>query len=134
MAQIKDNEIKSIRIDKWLWATRFFKTRGLASEAIKGGKVDLNGSHAKPSKTVQVNDLLKIRRGAFVYEVAVKGISKHRGSATVAGELYEESEQSVLNRENLAGQLKAESALRPTTAGRPSKRDRRNIIRFTRKS
>ncbi len=134
MANNKDDEINSIRIDKWLWAARFFKTRGLASESIKGGKVDLNGLHAKPSKTIQINDKLKIRRGAFVYELTVKAISKHRGSASIARELYEESEQSILDRGKLAEQLKAESALRPTTLGRPSKRDRRHIIRFTRKS
>ena len=134
MANNKDKEIKELRIDKWLWAARFFKTRGLASEAIKGGKIDINGSHAKPSKTIQINDLIRIKKNPFTYEIIVKGLSKHRGSASVAVLLYEESEQSISTREKLAEQLKAESALRPTTPGRPSKRDRRNIIRFTRKS
>ena len=134
MTHNKDKEIKELRIDKWLWVTRFYKTRGLASEAIKGGKIDVNGSHAKPSKTVQINDLIKIKKSPFVYEITVKGVSKHRGSASVAVLLYEESEQSIAARQKLSEQLKAESALRPTTPGRPSKRDRRNIIRFTRKS
>ena len=134
MAHNKSKEIKELRIDKWLWAARFYKTRGLASEAIKGGKIDVNGSHAKPSKTVQINDLIKIKKSPFVYEITVKGVSKHRGSASVAVLLYEESEQSIATRAKLSEQLKAESALRPATPGRPSKRDRRNIIRFTRKS
>ncbi len=134
MAHNKDKEIKVLRIDKWLWAARFYKTRGLASEAIKGGKIDINGSHAKPSKTVQINDQIKIKKSPFTYEITIKGVSKHRGSAKVAVLLYEESDQSITTREKLSEQLKAESALRPTTPGRPSKRDRRNIIRFTRKS
>ncbi len=133
MAINKDIEINELRIDKWLWAARFYKTRGLASEAIKGGKIDINGSHAKPSKTVQINDQIKIKKSPFVYEITVKALSKHRGPASEATKLYEESEQSRLARELLSEQLKAESALRPTTPGRPSKRDRRNIIRFTRK-
>jgi len=134
MTHNKNNEIKELRIDKWLWSARFYKTRGLASEAIKGGKIDINGSHAKASKTVQINDLIKIKKSPFTYEITVKGVSKHRGSASIAVLLYEESEQSITTRKKLAEQLKAESALRPTTPGRPSKRDRRNIIRFTRKS
>lgn len=128
------NEIKGLRIDKWLWVARFFKTRGLASEAIKGGKIDINGSHAKPSKIIEIDNLLKIRKGAFIYEITVRALSRHRGPATEAAKLYQESDQSIANRTKLVEQLKAESALRPTTHGRPSKRDRRNIIRFTRKS
>jgi len=133
MASNKDININELRIDKWLWAARFYKTRGLASEAIKGGKIDINGSHAKPSKTVQINDQIKIKKSPFIYEITVKELSKHRGPAIEATKLYEESEQSIIIRERLSEQLKAESAVRPTTSGRPSKRDRRNIIRFTRK-
>ncbi len=134
MAKEKDNEIDTMRIDKWLWAARFFKTRGMASEAIRGGKIDINGARAKPSKPIQINDRLHIRKGPYLYEITVKALSKHRRSASEAVQLYEESEQSRLNRERLAEQLKAEAAMRPKTPGRPSKRDRRNIIRFTRKS
>lgn len=133
MTTKKDISINNLRIDKWLWVTRFYKTRGLASEAIKGGKIDINETHAKPSKTVQINDRIKIKKSPFTYEITVKGLSKHRGSASIAVTLYEESEDSIIAREKLSEQLKAESALRPTIPGRPSKRDRRNIIRFTRK-
>ncbi|MFK8068230.1 MAG: RNA-binding S4 domain-containing protein [Gammaproteobacteria bacterium] len=128
------SEIKELRIDKWLWSARFFKTRNLASDAIKGGKIDINGARAKPSKNIKIDDQLKIRRGPFIYEVSVKALSKHRGPASQAAKLYEESDHSISSREKLAEQLKAESALRPATPGRPSKRDRRSIIRFTRKS
>ncbi len=134
MEHNKDKKIKELRVDKWLWSARFYKTRGLASEAIKGGKIDINGSHAKPSKTVRINDQIKIKKSPFIFEITIKGLSKHRGSASIAVLLYEESEQSISTREKLSEQLKTESALRPATPGRPSKRDRRNIIRFTRKS
>ena len=131
---MQPNKDNKLRVDKWLWAARFFKTRGLASEAIKGGKITINGSHAKPSKIIQINDRLSIRKGAFIYGITVRALSKHRGSGSEAMKLYEESEQSIAAREKLAVQLKAEAALRPATPGRPSKRDRRKIIRFTRKS
>ncbi len=134
MKNNKNIKINELRIDKWLWAARFFKTRNLASDAIKGGKIDINGLRAKPSKNINIDDQLKIRKGAFIYEVSVKALSKHRGPASQAAQLYKESDQSISCREKLVEQLKAESVLRPSTSGRPSKRDRRNIIRFTRKS
>ena len=134
MSHNNNNEINTIRIDKWLWAARFFKTRSLASEAIKGGKIVINNQKAKPSRNISISDQLKIKKGLFTYEITVKGLSKNRGPASEAIKLYEESEDSVISRQKLAEQLKAESATRPATPGRPSKRDRRNIIRFTRKS
>lgn len=130
----KFNDDEAIRVDKWLWAARFFKTRGLASEAIKSGKIDINGQRCKPSKTIQVGDVLRVRKNQFVHEITVRGVSKNRGPASVAVGLYEESENSIATREALAAQLKASNATRPTYPGRPSKRDRRQIIRFTRKS
>ena len=123
---------ETVRIDKWLWAARFFKTRGLASEAIKGGKVELNGSRAKPARNVQIGDRLRIRRGPFEYHVVVEGISRHRGPAAVAATLYRETAESIAAREALAAQLRVASAGQPRTPGRPSKRDRRRIVRFTR--
>lgn len=134
MTDSKNNEINSLRVDKWLWVARFFKTRSLASDAIKGGKININGQKAKPSKNILINDQLKVKKGLFVYEITVKGLSRHRGPASEAVKLYEESEESLGSRQKITEQLKAESAIRPTTPGRPSKRDRRNIIRFTRKS
>jgi len=120
-----------VRVDKWLWAARFFKTRGLASEAIKGGKVDINGSRVKPSRTIQAGDRLQIRRGPYEFEIFVEQISRLRGSATIAQTLYRETPASIDKREAISQQLKAESASHPKFPGRPSKRDRRQIIRFT---
>jgi len=125
------SETDPVRIDKWLWAARFFKTRGLAAEAIKGGKIALNGSRAKPSRTVQPGDRLQIRRGPYEFDIFIEKISRQRGPASVAQTLYRETEASIEKREAIAQQLKAESASRPRFPGRPSKRDRRQIIRFT---
>lgn len=124
-------ETSSIRIDKWLWAARFFKTRGLASEAIKAGKVSVNGERAKPSKIVQAGDRLTVRRGPFEYALTVTIISKHRGPSAQAAALYREDQESIEERERLTLQLKAQSAARPRFPGRPSKRERRKIIQFT---
>jgi ribosome-associated heat shock protein Hsp15 len=98
-----------LRLDKWLWAARFFKTRGLAQEAIKGGKIEVNGDRPKPARHVQLGDMLRIRRGQFESVVRVTGLSRQRGPAT------------------------ATVASAPQYAGRPNKRDRRHIVRFTRK-
>lgn len=102
---------ESVRIDKWLWAARFFKTRQLASTAIKGGKIKLlqdNGvtKRCKPSLEVNVGDILEIQRGAFQYTVEVCKISKQRGSATIAQKLYQELEQSIKKRQEVAEQLR----------------------------
>ena len=133
MTADKNTEINDLRIDKWLWAARFFKTRGLAVEAIKGGKIDVNGQRSKPARAVHINDQIKIRKSPFIYEVIVKALSKHRGPASEACKLYEESDHSITRRKEIAEQIRAEAATHPTYPGRPSKRDRRNIIRFTRK-
>jgi ribosome-associated heat shock protein Hsp15 len=122
-----------MRIDKWLWAARFFKTRSLATTAIAGGKVHLNGERTKPGKTLRVGDTLTISRGQLTYTIIVRVLSEQRGSATQARELYEETDESVRERERMIAFLKA-TALpdnRPHAArGRPSKRDRREIDRL----
>ena len=120
-----------LRIDKWLWAARFFKTRSLAAEAVEGGKVHLNGARVKPAKAVNLGDTLEIRIGRFEYVVAVCGLSPRRGPASEAAKLYQESEESRAAREALALQLKAEAVPGAERQGRPTKRDRRHIIRFT---
>ena len=122
---------KKVRLDKWLWAARFFKTRGLASEAIKGGKVALNGKHAKPSREVKVGDTLKIRQGFDEKTVLVRDISERRGPAPVAQQLYEETPDSITQREKLAEQRRIANAHRDAGQGRPTKRDRRQIHGFT---
>jgi ribosome-associated heat shock protein Hsp15 len=123
-----------VRLDKWLWAARFFKTRAIAKEAIGGGKVQLNHKRAKPSREVQLGDHLVITRENERFEVTVTGLSARRGPASVAATLYEESESSVARRRELAEQRAFQHRVAPThPARRPDKRSRRRIIRFTRK-
>ena len=119
-----------IRLDKWLWCARFYKTRNIAANALKTGKVTANGERAKPSKTVKPGDSLNIRKGPYHYVITVLELAKSRKSAAGAALLYEESPESISIRESLATQLKAEAILMPTTKGRPSKKDRRSIIKF----
>lgn len=126
-------EDTQLRLDKWLWAARFYKTRGLATEAIKGGKVEVNGQRAKPSKNLRVSDELRIRRGPYEYIITVRRLNERRGPATEAATLYLETQESIEQRQRLAEELKTQTAIHPHFPGRPSKRDRRQIIRFTRK-
>jgi len=119
-----------VRIDKWLWAARFYKTRALASEAVDGGRVHVNGDRVKAARPLRVDDRLEIRTGADVVEVRVLTLSQQRGPAAVAQTLYEESEASRARREALAEQRRLAPAGAPRTSGRPDKRSRRQIIRF----
>lgn len=119
-----------VRLDKWLWAARFFKTRSLAAEAINGGKIQLNGHRAKRSKQVHAGDELRIRKGPFEQFVVVCGLSEKRGPAKVAQSLYEETAESLHQREMLAIQLKSAPETSFRTKGRPTKRERRDIERF----
>jgi ribosome-associated heat shock protein Hsp15 len=119
-----------VRIDKWLWAARFFKTRSLAVEAIEGGKVELNGDRTKPAKLVQPLDEVRIRLGPYEHVVVVRAVSERRGPATVAATLYEETAPSRAAREKLAEQLRmAPPAFVFEEKGRPTKRDRRDLER-----
>ncbi|MFZ0467967.1 MAG: S4 domain-containing protein [Thiogranum sp.] len=117
----------TLRIDKWLWAARFFKTRSLAAQSVGGGKVQVNGARAKPSRPVKVGDLLEIHKDGFEFCITVLALSERRGSATVAQTLYQESESSVQRREALREQhrLAAASAPRPHT--KPDKKARRQL-------
>jgi ribosome-associated heat shock protein Hsp15 len=128
----KNNEKSDIviRLDKWLWCARFYKTRSIAANALKTGKVTVNGDRAKPSKTVKPGDSLNIRRGPYQYAITVLDLAKSRKSAADAALLYEESPESITERETVAARLKAEAALMPASKGRPSKKDRRSIIKF----
>lgn len=123
-----DNE--SIRLDKWLWAARFYKTRAIAADAVDGGKVHLNGDRVKRAKGVRVGDEVQIRSGPFGQRVVVRATSDRRGPASVAAELYEELPESVQQRETLAAQRRLESAPGSHDIGRPSKRERRQIDDF----
>lgn len=121
-----------VRIDKWLWAARFFKTRGLASEAIKGGKIAINGQRVKPSRDVKLGDELRIRQGYDEKTVIVRGLSERRGPATEAQQLYEETTASQAEREQRKQLHQMAAAQRPRGQGRPTKRERRQINDFTR--
>ncbi len=125
-----DNDDSSVRLDKWLWASRFYKTRSLANEAIKSGKIKLNGHSPKTGKTVAINDELLIKKTPYEFHIIIKQVGIHRRPASEAVLMYEETGASKLQRETLAQQLKTESAMFPKTQGRPTKRDRRQIIRF----
>lgn len=118
------------RLDKWLWAARFYKTRQLAAEAINGGHVHLNGQRIKPSRVVQLNDELSIHKTPFTFEITVAALSVRRGPAKEAQLLYSESDESVQKREALAEQRKLNAAQFPHSERRPDKRNRRRIIRF----
>lgn len=126
------NSAEKVRIDKWLWAARFYKTRSLASEAIKGGKVSVNNTRAKPSREVETGDTLVLRQGYDEKTVVVQALSDKRGPATVAQQLYQETEESLQKREKEKELRKLSAAQRPHGEGRPSKRERRLIHRFTR--
>ena len=124
---------EKVRVDKWLWAARFFKTRSLASKAVSGGHVHLNGGRVKPSRTVQVGDRLQIRRGVEEFTVDILALSSRRGPAVVARTLYAESEESISLREQAREQRRLVRAPASRPEGRPDKRDRRKIREFLRK-
>ena len=119
-----------IRIDKWLWAARFFKTRSLAAAAVAGGKVKVNGERVKAAKAIRLDDELSIHIGPYEYAVRVMGLSGRRGLAPEAALLYAESVQSKAAREVLAARLSAERIYDSHEKGRPTKRARRQIIQL----
>jgi ribosome-associated heat shock protein Hsp15 len=120
-----------VRIDKWLWAARFFKTRSLATEAINGSKVHVNQQRCKPSRAVQIGDTLTVRTGFVERTIIVQALSTQRGSATIATTLYEETADSIARREQIAAERKQNAALQGNlSSNRPNKRDRRLIHRF----
>ena len=120
----------SVRLDKWLWAARFFKTRSVAREAVSGGKVHLNGNRAKPGRSLSIGDQLRIQRGEEEYQIIVLELGSRRGPAVVARTFYEESEESRLKREKIAAQNKLEHEQHAGRERRPDKRQRRRLVRF----
>lgn len=119
-----------VRMDKWLWAARFFKTRALAARACELGRVHSNGIEAKPAREVRTGDRLKVRNDAGEFEFEVLKLSAMRGPAAIAQTLYREDEPSREARLKAAEEARAIRQFVPTPAGRPSKRDRRRIVRF----
>jgi ribosome-associated heat shock protein Hsp15 len=127
----RDEPESSVRLDKWLWAARFYKTRSLATEAVAGGKVDVNGERAKPAKPIRPGDEIRLRLPPYEHIVMVRALADRRGSATVAQTLYDETAESRAERERLAAQLKLSPA--PFVweeKGRPTKKDRRDLSDF----
>ena len=122
-------EIESVRLDQWLWAARFFKTRSLAATAAQGGKVHVRGDRAKPARAIRVGELLQIRRGSYEWVVTVKSLSTRRGPGKEAALLYEETEESVRNRDAARAQSQAEATPFRERGGRPTKKDRRDWAR-----
>ena len=120
-------QMTTVRIDKWLWATRFFKTRSLASRACELGRVEANGQSVKPSREVRVGDLLRVKNDSGEFQIEVLLLSEMRGPALVAQTLYRETEASREFRLKLAQERKAMPRYETSTEGRPSKRDRREI-------
>lgn len=117
----------SMRLDKWLWAARFFKTRGQAAEEIGGGKVHCNGERCKPARMIKTGDRLQIRKGLYEFHVVVEGLSRQRLSAPAAQQLYTETEESIAARETRRDLYRAENPLRVKPHHRPNKRERRQL-------
>jgi ribosome-associated heat shock protein Hsp15 len=130
----KPDDDGRVRLDKWLWAARFFKTRSLAAEAITGGKVTMHGDRVKPARPLQVGDEIAVRLGPYEHIVRVRELSERRGPATVAATLDEETAESLAARSKLAEQLRLSPApLVYDEKGRPTKRDRREIDKWRRR-
>jgi ribosome-associated heat shock protein Hsp15 len=120
----------SVRIDKWLWAARFFKTRAIAARACDLGRIQFNGQPAKPAREIKVGNMLRVSNDGGEFEVEVLLLSEVRGPAAVAQTLYRETEASREQRQKVAAERKAMKQFEELPAGRPSKRDRRRIIQF----
>jgi ribosome-associated heat shock protein Hsp15 len=119
-----------VRMDKWLWAARFFKTRSLAGRACELGRIESNGQPAKPAREVRVGDLLRVKNPSGEFQIEVLALSEMRGPAPVAQKLYRETESSRELRLKLAAERKAMPPVETTREGKPSKRDRREIARL----
>lgn len=125
----QDNALQKVRLDKWLWAARFFKTRAVAKQAIDGGKVQCNGARPKPAKEIEVGASIELRQGFDEKTVIVRALSEQRRGAPEAQLLYEETPDSIKKREAAAAQRKAQAANWPSPT-RPNKKQRRQITRF----
>ena len=121
-----------VRIDKWLWAARFFKTRSAATDAVGGGRVHVNGARVKPSRDVQAGDTIEIRIGQLEWIVVVRGLSDKRGPAKVAATLYDETPESATERERRRLELRLARPVGADLGARPTKQDRRRIERLRR--
>lgn len=125
-----NGENSSIRLDKWLWAARFYKTRSLARTMIDGGKVHYNGQRSKPSKQVEIGALIRLRQGNDEKEVLVLELSEHRGKAEQAQRLFRETEDSIKKRDQNAEARKFNSQFAPSPERRPDKKERRTLLKI----
>ena len=126
----KNNELTEIRLDKWLWASRFFKTRAIAVESINGGRVHLNGVRVKPARVIRLDDELKITRGTERFHIVVKGLNDKRRPAKEAVLMYEETEESLQDREAAQELNRLQSANIKQPTHKPNKRERRIMEKF----
>ncbi len=124
------DQSESIRLDKWLWVARFYKTRAIARDMVDGGKVHYNGQRSKPSKTVEVGAELKLRQGNDERTIVILAVNNQRRGATEAQQLYQETEASIANREKVAQARKMNALTMPHPDRRPDKKERRHLIRF----
>ena len=127
---MKEKPVVAVRLDKWLWAARIYKTRALACEMIEGGKVHYNGQRSKPGKVVELNATLTIRQGNDERTIVVKGITEQRRPASEAVALYEETAESIEKREKMALARKMNALTMPHPDRRPDKKERRDLMRF----
>ena len=127
---MKEKPVVAIRLDKWLWAARIYKTRALAREMIEGGKVHYNGQRSKPGKVVELNATLMLRQGNDERTIVVKGITEQRRPASEAVALYEETAESIEKREKVALARKMNALTMPHPDRRPDKKERRDLMRF----
>ncbi|MRS17123.1 ribosome-associated heat shock protein Hsp15 [Enterobacteriaceae bacterium RIT691] len=127
---MKEKPAEAVRLDKWLWAARFYKTRAVAREMIEGGKVHYNGQRSKPSKVMEMNATLTLRQGNEERTVIVKGITEQRRPAAEAVLLYEETAESIDKREKMAVARKLNALTMPHPDRRPDKKERRDLMRF----
>ena len=129
-SRVPQAEKGRIRLDRWLWAARWYKTRSQAATAVNGGHVQVGGERAKPSRPVRLGDEIRIRKGPYEFHIIVRGLSEVRGKAPEAQALYEETEESKAARAAIAAELRAYPRVLPRTKGRPTKRDRRLLARL----
>lgn len=131
MTEKNVNQMNAMRIDKWLWCARFFKTRGLAAEAVKKGRIQVNNNRIKPAFAIRPGDEARIRSGPYTRQITVLALAAGRKGATEAAELYREDPASIEQRKIIADQIKLNGALQQRTGrGRPTKRERRQLVNF----
>ena len=130
MTEQRYDVIPAMRIDKWLWCARFYKTRAMAATAIEKGRIQVNNNPVKPAFPVRAGDTIRIKSGPYLLQLTVQALAKNRGNAQLAALLYQEDPASIEQRRLTAEQLRANHTLHPHNHGKPTKRDRRKLSEF----